>query len=456
MKKISPARIAAFEILLKIGKEKAFSSILLPVYEENLGQKDRALCHELTLGVLRRKIYLDKIVEKLTKKHTERFDLEVLTALRLGIYQLLFLDRIPAFSAINESVNLTHRARKRSASGLVNAVLRRVSRGENLELKFSDEIEKISVETSHPRWLIENWISQFGIEETWRIAAANNETPNSAFRFTAKFYKQNAERQREILSLFDKLDLKKSEYIEDCFIVEKSNENLRELAEKGLIYFQEEGSQVVAQIIDLQEDESFLDVCAAPGSKVSFVIAEIVKMISKIKDQRSKIKNQKFIVAGDIYEHRVRALGENCRRQGAENVKILRYDAEFSLPFANESFDAVLLDAPCSGTGTIRHNPEIRYFLREKDFKDLQSKQLKIIKNASKTVKRGGRLIYSTCSLEKQENEEVVEKFLSEHFEFEKLSPTLNKSFLTKQGFLRTFPSRDNIDGFFISVLKKN
>ncbi len=443
MIKISPARVAAFEILYKIAKEKAFSSVLLPLYEENLTQKDRALCHELTLGILRKQIFLDKLIEKFTKKNIEKFDLEVILALRLGIYQLLFLDKIPAFSAINESVNLVHRAKKRSASGLVNAVLRRVSRQENLELEFSDEIERISVETSHPKWLIENWITQFGIEETERIADANNKTPNSAFRFTVKFYRKDAETQREVLSLLNELNLEKSELVDECFIVEKSNEKLRELAERGLIYFQEEGSQLVAEVVNLRENENLLDVCAAPGSKVSFIGSKL------------KIQSSNFIVAGDIYEQRVRFLRENCRNQGAEFVRVLRYDAEKSLPFADGSFDAVLLDAPCSGTGTIRHNPEIRYFLREKDFKELQDKQLEIIRNASKSVKSGGRLIYSTCSLETQENEEVIEKFLSADFGFEKLSPNINKGFLTDRGFVRTFPSRDKIDGFFISVFKK-
>ncbi len=443
MIKISPARNAAFEILYKIEKEKAFSSFLLSLYEENLTPKDRALCHELTLGILRKQIFLDKLIEKFTKKNIEKFDLEVILALRLGIYQLLFLDKIPAFSAINESVNLVHRAKKRSASGLVNAVLRRVSREEDFDLDFSDEIERISVETSHPRWLIENWISQFGIEETESIAKANNETPNSAFRFTAKFYSRDAEAQREILSLFDELNLEKSELIDECFIVKKSNEKLRELAGKGLIYFQEEGSQIVAQIVDLQEDESFFDVCAAPGSKVSFIGSKLNTQILKL------------IVAGDLYEHRIRFLRENCSNQGADFVQVLQYDAEKSLPFADETFDAVLLDAPCSGTGTIRHNPEIRYFLKKKDFKELQDKQLKIIKNASKSVKSGGRLIYSTCSLEIQENEEVIEKFISENAEFEKVLPRLQSKFLTNKGFARTFPSRDQIDGFFISVFKK-
>ncbi len=443
MKKISPARIAAFEILKRIEKEKSFSSVLLPIYEENLIPTDRALCHELVLGILRKQIFLDKLIEKLTKKNSEKFDLEVILALRLGIYQLLFLDKIPAYSAINESVNLVHKSKKRSASGLVNAVLRKVSRKENLELEFSDDIEKISVETSHPRWLIENWIKQFGIEETEKIAQANNETPKSAFRFTANFYRSNEARQREVSGLLSELDLRKSEIIKDCFVAEKPSEKLRELAEKGFIYFQEEGSQLIGQVVDLQLDESFFDVCAAPGSKTTLIS-------SKFKTHSSKL-----FAAGDFNERRVKFLRENCLNQGVNFAQFLQYDAEKSLPFADESFDVVLLDAPCSGTGTIRHNPEIRYFLQEKDFGELSDKQLKIIQNASKTIRRGGRLIYSTCSLETQENEEVIEKFLKQNSEFERVLPKLEGNFLTERGFARTFPNRDKIDGFFVSVFKK-
>ncbi len=165
---ISPARLASFEILFRIEKEKAFSSSLLPLYEENLKENDRRLCHELTLGTLRKQIYLDKIIENFVNK---KLDLEVRIALRLGIYQIKFLDRIPVYSAINESVNLIQKAKKTSAKGLVNAVLRKISR-EKIELNFADEIEQISVATSHPRWLVEKWISQFGFWETEKLVGS--------------------------------------------------------------------------------------------------------------------------------------------------------------------------------------------------------------------------------------------------------------------------------------------
>lgn len=418
--KISPSRIAAFEILSKIETEKSFSSVLLPYYEGNLEPKDRALCHELTLGTLRKQIYLDRIIEKLT--NGKKIDSAVKIILRIGLYQLNFLDKIPAHAAINDAVNLVQKAKKMSAKGFVNAVLRRFTR-EKIELVYADEIEKLLVETSHPRWLVEKWIDQFGFEETAKLAEANNETPKLSFRFTAKTteaIKNSLEKEN----------------------IENQKTYLRELAENGKIYFQDEGSQIVADVVDLKENEKFLDLCAAPGSKVT-----------QIANRKSKTAN--LIIAGDLHFQRVKVLQENCRQQGVEFVNVVQYDAEKVLPFGDESFDVILLDAPCSGTGTIRHNPEIRYFLQEKDFAELSAKQLKILKNASKLIKRGGRIVYSTCSLEKEENEVVCESFLQENEGFKLIKPNLSEDFLTTEDFARTFPQKHKMDGFFIAVFEK-
>lgn len=409
---ISPARLSAFEILFKIEREKAFSSILLPIYEANLAGNDRALCHELVLGVLRKQIYLNKIIEKLTEK---KLDSEVRIALQIGLYQLLFLDKIPAYSAINESVNLVVKAKKTSAKGFVNAILRRVTR-EIIDLNFADEIEQISVETSHPRWLIEKWASQFGVEETRKLAEANNQTPSLDFRWTVKATEETRGRGDA-----------------------GTRRELFELAEKGEIYFQDEASQLVGKAVELREDERFLDVCAAPGSKLT---------------QVATYSNQ-TVFGGDLHFRRVKIIRQSARKQGLKSVQILQYDAENSLPFADETFDVVLLDAPCSGTGTIQHNPEIRYHLKEKDFAELSAKQLKILNNASKILKRGGRLIYSTCSLEREENEKVIENFLTQNRAFSIIENNIYSKFANEKGFARTFPHRDGIDGFFIVTLKK-
>lgn len=409
---ISPARSASFDILQKIEKEKAYSSVLLPIYEEGLSVKDRALCHELTLGVLRRQMYLDKVIGKFVDK---KLDLAVRVALRLGLYQILFLDKIPAYSAINESVNLVRKAKKTSAKGLVNAVLRNVTR-ERPVIEYIDEFERISTETSHPRWLIDKWSAQFGFEAAEGIAKANNETGRLEFRQTTK--------SDSVLTGHEDL------------------QTLRQLAREGKIYFQEEGSQMVAAAVKLEKGRRFLDVCAAPGSKTTHIA-------------NGRSGEELLFVAGDLHTHRVKVLKENCLNQGMDFVNIVQYDAEVPLPFADESFHVALVDAPCSGTGTIRHNPEIRYFLEEKDFGDLSNKQLRILGNASELIKPGGKLIYSTCSLETEENEAVCANFMEKHPGFTQIAPDVPQKFITGRGFARTFPHRDDMDGFFIAVFEK-
>ncbi|MBS1797747.1 MAG: 16S rRNA (cytosine(967)-C(5))-methyltransferase RsmB [Acidobacteria bacterium] len=417
--KISPARIGASEILLKIEREKAFSSVLLAAGEENLSAPDRALCHEIVLGTLRRQIYLDRIIDRLT--NDRKLDQVVRIILRSALYQLVFLDRIPAHAAINDAVNLVQRAKKTSARGLVNAVLRNFTRGPFVP-EFADELDRLSVETSHPRWLLEKWIGQFGFEETAKLAAADNETPGPGFRWTART----------------------TAAVRESLAKEPADRNyLRELAANGKIYFQDEGSQLVGQTVKLKEGDRFLDVCAAPGSKTTQIAAVY-------RDLKSKL-----IVAGDRFEPRAKILRENCRRQGVGEVAVVRYDAEQPLPFAPESFDVVLVDAPCSGTGTIRHNPEIRYYLKPADFSELQRKQLGILEQASKMVKSGGRLIYSTCSLEIEENEIVCERFLGGGAAFVKSPAGLPGSLTTAEGFARTFPQKHGIDGFFVAVFEK-
>jgi len=445
--KISPARTAAFDVLMKIETEKAFSSHLLAAYEEKLSLKDRALCHELVLGVLRRQIYLDRIIDNLAGG--KRLDTAVRVAMRLGLYQIYFLDRVPHHSAINESVHLVQRAKKTSAKALVNAILRRATR-EEINLAFENEVERLSVETSHPVWLLEKWVAEFGWDETTRLVEANNRVPGVAFRLTGKV--ERRERGE---------DIKESEYVAGCYIAGRIDEQLRVAAESGEIYFQDEASQMVAAAVRLETGERFLDVCASPGSKTTLIAIEAETRRRGESEKAGRREEEKGrggdteIFAGDFNWNRVAFLKENCVRQGVGFVNIVQYEAERALPFVDGAFDVVLVDAPCSGTGTIRHNPEIRYFLKPEDFAELQNKQLRILKNASNLVNRGGTLIYSTCSLEKEENESVCEAFLLENSEFRLTTPHVPERFLTEQGVARTFPQRDGMDGFFIAEFQK-
>ncbi len=421
--KISAARAAAFDVLLRVETEKAFTSNLLPQFEEALSTADSALCHELTLGSLRKQIYLDRIIAILAGG--KKLDTAVRVAIRLGLYQLLFLDRIPDYSAINESVMLAQRAKKTSAKGFVNAVLRRATR-DKIELEFEDDIDRIVAETSHPRWLLEKWIADSDIYQAELMARANNEIPQTTLRPLKEIDPQ----QRS--------EWQKSDFVDNCYVAERLDPQLRELEKSGVIYFQDEASQMIAQSINVANCGAFFDVCAAPGGKTGMIA----------QGNRDKLK---LAVAGDLHWPRVEYLRDNLIRQGAESVNIVQYDAVNGLPFDDASFDTVLVDAPCSGTGTIRHNPEIRYYLKPEDFKELATKQLAILTNASKTVKHGGSLVYSTCSLELEENEVVSNRFLSENPEFTIGETNLQQRFTTSEGFARTWPQRDNMDGFFLA-----
>lgn len=422
--KISPARKAAFEILMRIEAERSFSSVLLATADDHLKQADAGLCRQLVLGVLRTQLYLDRVIDGLAS--AKKIDLAVRQAIRIGLFQLLFLDRIPHYSAINESVELVAAAKKRSAKGFVNGVLRNALRGLP-QIEFVDEIDRISTETSHPRWLLETWIEQFGTERAFAIAAANNEPVPIAFRKTA--------------SSPPGLDLSsysRSEFA-DGYLADAMNAELLQLSQSGHIYFQGEGSQLIGGLVPI-DGGKFLDVCAAPGSKLTQVVANSSRPTAA--------------VGGDLHFHRVRQMQRAAEKQNA-TVYCVQLNAERPLPFAEASFDTVLADVPCTGTGTIRKHPEIRYFRTASDAEQLASKQLEILKNASNAVKLGGRLIYSTCSLETIENEEVCRRFMERSPEFRLVRPDRDERLLTSDGMLRTFPGGIVGEGFFGAIFER-
>jgi 16S rRNA (cytosine967-C5)-methyltransferase len=442
--KVSPARWAAYQVLNKVEKEKAFTSILLPLYEEELRADDRALCHELTLGVIRNKLFLDKLIENFTAKKLDKLDLPVLIALRLGAYQLRFMPRIPARAAINESVEIVKQEKLVSAASFVNAILRRMAKEAHFDPaeKLTDKTEKLSVTASHPRWLIEKWTAEFGFAETARIAAANNEIPPTSFRLSRREDKTALKELTEA-----GLEFSASQMVPNCYVVKRSNKLLYEFAGQGRVVLQDEASQLVGHLAALRSNESFLDVCAAPGNKTTQIISEALAG----GNNAEKV----FYAAGDIHPHRIRTLRKTLGKANLENVEVFQYDSTEALPFKRETFDRVLVDAPCSGTGTLRHNPEIRWSLQPEDINELAAKQKKILFNAAEVVKKGGRLIYSTCSLEEEENESVVENFLKENPDFTIAGLETAKELITGRGYLRTFPHLHNTDGFFAAVLKR-
>ena len=427
---ISPARIAAFDVLRRLESGPELSSALLAEAESDLSRRDAALCHTMVLGVLRRRIYLDRVIEQLAGRR--RLDEGVRISLQLGLFQILHLDRVPDHSAVNESVMLVRRAKLSSAAGFVNALLRKAIR-ERPEPAFSDDLDRISVATSHPRWLLERWSEFLGPQQAEALAAANNEPPGLSFRVVRNALPGNLAAQN-----------RPSATVEGSFLADSMTDDLDAAAQRGEIYFQDEGSQLVGSAVEIPAGGVFLDVCAAPGSKTTQIASRAGASGARI-------------FAGDQSESRVATLTSILERTGnVGKVRVVRYDAETSLPFADEVFDTVLVDAPCTGTGTIRHNPEIRYRVRPEDIAASAAKQLAILINASKLVKAGGVAVYSTCSIEPEENESVIERFLANMPGFEAIRPNVPDKFIDSgTGFARTYPHRDGVDGFFVAALKR-
>lgn len=431
-------RGAAFEILRRVDRG-AYASVLLTAREEDLKPLDRALCHELVLGVLRWQLWLDRLTEYYAGRKIASLDLGVQIALRLGLYQLRFLSRIPAAAAVNESVNLVRQARLHSAESFVNAVLRRAAREPEFDPAsvIVNPVERLAVETSHPAWLIERWIKAFGREETKALAVANNQPAPTAFRIVST--RATPSRVLEQLRASG-AGLSASEVAEGAWRVENGGHLPRQLSKEGQIYIQDEASQLVAQALEAQPGDRVLDACAAPGSKTTQIAASAETIT---------------VMAADLHEHRLRTVAHAARLQGLANIRCLVLDGRQVLPFPEGQFERVLVDAPCSGTGTLRHNPEIRWRISAEDIQDLSTRQRHLLRNMARMVKPGGRLVYSTCSVEPEENEQVVSSFLKHDNRFRQLRLPLNASLVTASGAVRTWPHREGTDGFFIAAFAR-
>lgn len=435
---ISPARLAAFEILRRV-EEGAYASVLLAARADELGPLDRALCHELVMGVLRRQLWLDRLIEFYSNRKSE-IDRDVRLALRLGLYQLRFLSRVPPSAAVNESVNLIYFARLRSAAGMVNAVLRRAAREPDVDpaQSITDSTERIAVTTSHPVWLMARWIKAFGREQAEAFAHANNEHAPNAFRVVTN--------RAQELAIVHQLreagaDLIHSQIAEGGWRITGAGSLLSEMVSRGEVYVQDEASQLVASALGAQPGELVLDLCAAPGSKTS-QIADFAQ-------------DAALVVAADLHGHRLQTVIQTAQLHGLTGIHCVVLDGTAPLPFKDRSFDRVLVDASCSGTGTLRRNPEIRWRITPADIEDLSRRQNQLLLSASHAVKPGGRLVYSTCSVETEENEDVVKSFLENSEDFTTAELHLRADLFTGSGGARTWPQRDDVDGFFIHAFRR-
>jgi 16S rRNA (cytosine967-C5)-methyltransferase len=453
---ISAARRIAFDVLRRVAAENAYADDLLyAALQPDIKKVDASLATELTLGILRWQRLLDFLLQRFLERRCEQLDLEVLLALRLGLYQLRYLDRVPQHAAIDESVELVKRARKSSAAGMVNAVLRRATADARLGGKELEKLvpvgspaeERLAILHSHPTWLVGRWISLFGRERATALLEANNRpAPLSC----AVLEEEASERAAESLRKSG-LDVRQGRWLRGTLQISGGNAGSSEVYQEGRINFQDEASQMVAHLVDARDSKVVLDACAAPGGKTM--------LLARAGGAHG------HVVAGDIHEHRLRIVQQQLRRTGIKNVSLLALDASQPLPFS-AGFDRVLVDAPCSGTGTLSRNPEIRWRLKPQDLGAAHRCQTAMLRNALGVAGKAGRVVYSTCSLEPEENEQVVAEVTAEAREWrvvsghEALAPHLRDAamagkFFGADGFFRTFPPEHGTDGFFAAVLER-
>ena len=445
---VSPARAAAFDILLRVEHESSYASELLhSTAHERLSTPDHALATELVMGVLRWRSRLDADIATASLQPLSKLDLEILIALRLALYQFQWLDRVPQRAALHESVELVKRARKRSAAPFVNAVLRKLSalpRGGDDAQDEASSPEALARAYAHPLWLVERWIREYSLSAAHQICQHNQSVPTTAIRLRATAAEQQLHQEG--------ITLRPGSLLASARRVEAGDITKTQAFRNGDAVIQDEASQLVAALIG--HGSQILDCCAAPGGKTL-----------AIADQNPTAA----ITAVELHPHRARLLQKLLHAHPSESARIQIVTADAQHLPVSERFDRVLADVPCSGTGTLARNPEIKWRLTLDDLAELHQRQLAILRSALAQVAPGGRLIYSTCSLEKEENESVVEQALSESKSYRvfdcrselaqlQLAAELtwpDPASLTRGSCLRTIPGVHPCDGFFAAIVER-
>lgn len=428
------ARQTAFEILNRIQKDNSYSNLVLDSFldKSELPQIEKSFASALVYGVIERLITLDYELSRYLKQPLKKLKPQVLTILRMGAYQILFMDKVPASAAINESVKLTKNNGASFASGLVNAVLRKISSN------GITETDDISVKYSAPKWLCDLWIKDYGAETAVKLLEATFGSVETTVKVNT--LKTDTKKLKDILANegFEAVD---SDLVENALVVRGNGALHKTKAyQDGLFHVQDLASQLCCSALGVKEDDIVFDICAAPGGK-SFTLAQ-------------NMNNSGKIYSMDLYPQRINLIKNGAERLEITNIEATVNDGEkfnIQLPKA----DKILCDVPCAGLGVIRKKPEIRYKnLAEVD--NLPDLQYSILCVSAKYLKNGGTLVYSTCSLNKAENEFVVEKFLSEHSNFETFTvlPEL-KRYSDKTDYVTLMPHLHGCDGFFVAGLRK-
>lgn len=447
-KVISPREIA-LKILYDIDINEAYANLALKKHLKQTDYKvvDRGLITELVYGIMKYRLTVDYIISQFSKVRIKKISPWILNVLRLGVYQIIYLDRVPDAAACNESVKLAKKYGHNASVRFVNGVLRSVSRNKEA-ISFPDKkqspIQYLSITSSHPEWMIKNWIDQYGYPFTEELCQANNQVPDLIARVNTLKTTRN-----DIIEILknENVIVEKGKYCEEAIIL-KNIGNINDLKsfQDGLFQIQDESSMLVSRVVDPQPGEQVIDVCCAPGGKTTHM-AQLMR-------------NEGKIVGWDIHEHKIRLVKQTAKRLGIKMIEAEARDATIEVPKWEEQADRVLVDAPCSGLGIIRRKPDIKWNKVNGQLEDIVTLQKRILEVSSKYVKPGGVLVYSTCTIQDEENIGVVEDFLKYHSQFtlqtiEEYFPEEFKKSTLKQGYIQLFPHTDHTDGFFICKMKR-
>ena len=437
IKMIDKTRELALKILYKIDKEQAYSNLVLneeiKQNRKKLTEKDIGLISEIVYGVTTWRLTLDEIIKKYSKIKLKKISPWILNILRMGTYQIIFLDKIPKSAAVNESVNLAKRYGHSSSSNFVNAILRKIEKSDYEEfLQITHNIERISKTTSMPEWIIKELLKNNSIEDVEQICKNSNLKPQITIRVNnLKITKKDLIKKLEEKNIeYQEID-EEGNLTEDFLIIKKVKdiENL-DLFKNGYFTIQDISAGMTAKILNPQPGDLVLDACSAPGGKTTYM-AELMK-------------NKGNIEAWDIHEHRTKLVEQNAKRLGIDIINTQVKDASIYDEKIKEKYDKILLDVPCLGIGVIKRKPDIKWQRKIEDIDEITRIQKIILEQCSKYLKQGGYLVYSTCSILKEENEDVILEFLNKNNDFE----------IVKNGEFNIKPDEKK-DGFYICKLYK-
>ncbi|MGN1401717.1 MAG: 16S rRNA (cytosine(967)-C(5))-methyltransferase RsmB [Bacillus sp. (in: firmicutes)] len=444
-KKQKNVRELALDMLVSVDKNQSYSNLLLNnvINNHNLSQADSGLLTEITYGTIQRQLTLDYFLSPFLN-NAKKIESWVIHLLRLSVYQMVYLDKIPDHAVINEAVEIAKKRGHKGIAGMVNGVLRNIQRKgvPSFEL-IENEEERVSIETSHPLWLVQRWSDQYGIDKTRDMCHFNLKAPKQ----TARVNQAKTTRQ----ALIDRLSsegyqVQESAEIPDAIICLQGNLAHSKAFKEGLLTIQDESSMLVAHALGAHRGDQVLDCCAAPGGK-STAIAE-------------KLQNGS-VVALDLHKHKVKLIKEQADRLDLPNITTTVLDARKARDvFQKEYFDCILVDAPCSGLGVIRRKPDMKYTKTPEDVAHLSDIQYGILSSVADLLKPGGTLVYSTCTIDQKENRGVAERFLAEHPDYcmdsglKQRMPEAVRPLVSEYD-LQLFPQDIQSDGFYIACFRK-